>query len=98
MCHSHFFFISLLTFGILFSTAVNAKVVAKPLILGIPVLTSIIFVLRIVLVAKIVMSGILSSIFFIVALYSVFLTALFLLHYLVYLNQYEQVLIYDYLI
>ena len=64
----------LLTFGISFSTAVNAEVVAKPLILGISVLTSFIFVLKIVLVVKLVISGISSSIFFISILYSVFLT------------------------
>ena len=68
----------LLTFGISFSKAVNAEVVAKPLVLCIPVLTSFIFVLRIVLVAKLLISGILSSIFFILALYSVFLTTSFL--------------------
>ena len=50
---------------------------AKPLILGISALTSFIFVLRIVLVAKLVISGILSSIFLILALYSVFLTTSF---------------------
>ena len=64
----------LLILGILFSTAVNVEVVAKPLILGISVLTSFIFVLRIVLVAKLLISGILSSVFFILALYSVFVT------------------------
>ena len=64
----------LLTFGILFSTAVNAEIVAKPLILGISILTSFIFVLRIVLEATLVISGILSSILFILALYSAFLT------------------------
>ena len=42
------FFIRLLTSGTLFSTAVNAEVVAKSLILGISVLTSFIFVLRII--------------------------------------------------
>ena len=66
------------TFGILFSTAVNVEVVAKPLMRGISVLNSFIFVLRIVLVAKLVISGILSSIFFVFALYSVFLTTSFL--------------------
>ena len=55
-----------------------AEVVAKPLIHGISVLTLFIFVLRIVLVAKLVISGILSSIFFVLALYSVFLTISFL--------------------
>ena len=67
----------MLTLGILFSTAVNAEVVAKPLIRGISVLTSSIFVLRIVLVAKLVISGVLSSIFLILALHSVFLTISF---------------------
>ena len=65
--------------GILFSTAVNSEVVAKLVILGILFLTSFIFVLRIVLVAKSLISGILSSIFFILALYSVFLTTWFLI-------------------
>ena len=50
----------LLTFGILFSTGFKAEVVAEPLILGISVLTSFIFVLRIVLIAKLLVSGILS--------------------------------------
>ena len=63
----------LLVSGILFSTAVNAEVVAKPVILGISFLTSFIFVLRLLLVAKLLIPGILSSIFFILALYSVFL-------------------------
>ena len=67
----------LLTFGILFSTAVNVEVVAKPLILVISALTSFIFVLRTVLVVKLVISGILSLIFFTLALYSVFLTTSF---------------------
>ena len=88
----------LLTSVILFSTAVRAVVVAKLLILGILALTSFILALRVVLVAKLVISGIASSIFFILVLYSVFLATSFLLHYLVYLNQQEQVLIYQYLI
>ena len=50
----------MLILGILFSKAVNTEVVAKPLILGSSVLTSFIFVLRIALVAKLVISGILS--------------------------------------
>ena len=82
MCHSQFFLTRLLTFGILFSTAVNAEVVAKPLILGISVLTSFIFVLFLYfcnsLVAKLVIPSILSSIFLILALYAVFLTTSFL--------------------
>ena len=68
----------MLTFGILFSTVVNAEVIAKPLILAISVLISFIFVLRTVLVAHLVISGILSSIFFIFELCSVFLTTSFL--------------------
>ena len=68
----------MLTFGILFSTVVNAEVVAKPLVFGISVLTSVIFALRIVLVAKLVKLGILSSIVFIFALFSVFLMTSFL--------------------
>ena len=62
----------LIVSGILFSTAVNAEVVDKLLILGIYFLISFIFVLRLMLVAKLPISGILSSIFFILALYSVF--------------------------
>ena len=67
----------LLTFGILFSTAVTAEVVAKLLILGISALTSFIFVLRKVLVAKLVISSVLSSMFLTLALYYVFLTTSF---------------------
>ena len=52
------FLTRLLTLGILLSTAVNAEVVDKLVILGISVLTSFIFVLRIVLVAKLLISGI----------------------------------------
>ena len=68
----------LLILGILFSTAVNGEVVTKSVILGISFLASFIFVLRIVLLARLLISGILSSIFFILALYSVFLTTSFL--------------------
>ena len=68
----------LLTFGILFSTAVNADVVAKSLTLGISVLASFVFVLGTALVTKSLISGMLSSIFFILASYSVFLTTSFL--------------------
>ena len=71
------FLTRLLTLGILFSTAVNAEVGVKPLILRISALTSFILVLRRVLVAKLVISDILSSIFFILVLYSVFLTTWF---------------------
>ena len=59
------FFTKLLTLGILFSTALGA-------ILGISSLTSLTLVLRVVLVAKLEISGILSSIFFILALYTFF--------------------------
>ena len=71
------FLTKLLTLGILFSAAVNAEVVAKSLIFGILALTSFILVLRIVLVANLVISGILSSIFLILRSYSVFLTTSF---------------------
>ena len=98
LCHSHLFLTRLLTFGILFSAAVNAEVVAEPLIFSISILTSFNFVLRIVLVAKLEILGILSSIFLILELYSVFLTTSFLATLYFYLNQQEQVRIYQYLI
>ena len=82
----------LLSLGTLFSPSVRAVVVAKLLILDVSPLTSFILALRIVLVAKLIITGVLSSKFFIVALYTSFLTLLF------YLNQQEQVLIYQYLI
>ena len=50
----------LLTLGILFSTAVKAVVVAKLVMFGISPLTSFILALRIVLIAKLVISGSLS--------------------------------------
>ena len=53
----------LLILGILFSTAVNPEVVAVPVILAISFLTWFIFVLKIDLLAKLLISGILSSIF-----------------------------------
>ena len=107
-----FFLTKLLTLGILFWTAVRVVVVAKLVILGILFLTSCILALRavvvatsvvlgisfltsfvlaliFVLVAKLVISGILSSIFLI-------LTS-FLLHHLIYLNQQDQVLIFQHL-
>ena len=77
MYHNLFFLTKLLTLRILFSTAINAEVVTKPIILGISFLTSFIFVIRIILVAKLVIWGILSSIFFIFRLYLVFLTTSF---------------------
>ena len=64
----------LVILGILLSIAVNAEVVAKPVTVGIWFLISFIFVLRSVLLAKLLISDILSSMFFILALYSVFLT------------------------
>ena len=66
------FLTRLLKVGVIFSTAVNEEVVAKPLILVISDLTSFIFVLRIVLVAKLVISSILPSIFLILALHLIF--------------------------
>ena len=58
-----------------FILALRAVVVAKLVILGISFLTSFILALKVVLVAK--LSGILSLIFFIFALYTSFLTTLF---------------------
>ena len=66
----------LLWSGILFSTAVRAVVIAKLVILGISFLaTSFILELRVVLVAKLVMSSILYSICLTLALHTSFLTA-----------------------
>ena len=67
----------LLTLGILFSTAVRAVVATKLVILVIFFLTSFILPSRVALVAKLVISDILSSIFFILALYTYFLTTSF---------------------
>ena len=53
----------LLTLGTLLSTAVKALVVARLVILGISPLTSFILAVRVVFVAKLIMSGILSLIF-----------------------------------
>ena len=58
------FLSKLLTLGILFSTAVRAVVVGKLVISGISLLISVILRLREALVAKLVMSEILPSIFF----------------------------------
>ena len=49
-----------LTLDILFSTAVTAVVVAKPVIIGVLPLTSLILVLRAAVIAKPVIIGILS--------------------------------------
>ena len=81
-----------------FILALRETLVVKLEILSISPLISFILALRVVLVAKLVISGILSAISFILALYTSFLTTYFLLHRLVYLNQQEQVLIYQYLI
>ena len=54
-----------LTFSILFSTVVRAAVVAKLVTLGISPLTSFILALRVAIVAELVISSILSSIFLI---------------------------------
>ena len=64
--------IKLLTLGILFSTAVRAELLVKLVILGISPLTSFILTLRGALVANLVTWGILSSILFILALYTSF--------------------------
>ena len=60
MCFSQFFLARLLTLGILFSTVVRAAVVSKLVVLGISPLTLFILALRLVLVNKLVISGILS--------------------------------------
>ena len=64
--------IYLLYSGILFSTAVRAVVVAKFVMLVILLLTSFILASRVVLVAKLVISGILSSLYLILVLYTFF--------------------------
>ena len=92
----------LVILGILFLTsfilALKAVViVAKLVILGISFLASFILAVRVVLVASLV-SGISSSIFVVLALYTSFLTISFLLHHLVYLNQQKQVLSYQHLV
>ena len=81
-----------------FILALREAFVAKLVKLGILFLNSFNLALRVVLGAKLVISGILSSIFLILALYRFFLTKLFLLHHLVYLNQEEQILIYQHLL
>ena len=67
------------------------EVIAKLVRLGISLLREL--ALRAVLVAKLEIPDMLSSLFFILALYTSFLTTLFLVHHLVYLNQQEQLLI-----
>ena len=59
----------LLTLGTIFSTVVRAAVAANLVILGLSPLTSFILALRVVLVDRLVISGILSTIFFTLGLY-----------------------------
>ena len=66
------FLTRLLILGISFSTAVRAVVVAKLLILGIFDLTSFMLALRVVLLGKLVISSILTSMFLIFTFYYVF--------------------------
>ena len=84
ICNSFFSFIKLcivvsfltklLTLGILFSTGVKAAIVTKLVILGISPLTTCILALREALVAKLVISGILSSIFFLTTSFFYYIT------------------------
>ena len=69
-----FFLTKLLTLGISFSTAARAAVVAKLVMLGISFLTLFTLLLRVVLIAKLVILDILSSIFLMLALYTPFFT------------------------
>ena len=71
------FFTKLLTLGILFLTALRAFLVAKWVILVISSLISFTLALRVVLVAQLVMSGILCSMFLILALHTSFLMTSF---------------------
>ena len=104
------FLTRLITFGILFSTVVRAAVAPRLVILAISPLTSFILALRQALAATLVISGILYSIFLILALYTSFLTTSFfttslslqkqvnLLYFLNCLNHLVHFLIYQYLI
>ena len=78
------FLTKLLTLGTLFSTAVKVIIVARLLILGTLSVNSSFLELRSAVVAKLTISGILSSILLI--LYSSFLTTSFLTTLLIYLN------------
>ena len=98
MGYGLFFLTKFLAIGIVFSTAARAVEVAKLVMPKILHLTSFILALRVVLVAKLLISGVLSSVFLNLTLYTSFLTTSFLLHYLVYLNQHEQALIYQHLL
>ena len=95
--------VKLVIFGIStwtsFILALREALVSKLVKLDISPLTSLILALRVVLVATLVISGILFSIFFILALYTSFLTtSFFTQHHLIYLNRQEQVIIYQHLI
>ena len=76
-----FLFVSFLTkllkLGILFSTAIRAVIAAKTVIWGISPLMPFISVLREALVAKLLIPGILSSMYIILALYTSFLRTSF---------------------
>ena len=67
----------LLALGILSSAAVRALVASKFVILSVSPLTWFILELRVFLVATLVISGILPSIFLVLALYTSFLTTTF---------------------
>ena len=74
------FLTKLLALGVLFSTPIREPVVANLVILGTSPLTSFLLALRVVLLPTLVMSGILSSIFFNLALYESFLaTSVFII-------------------
>ena len=66
------FLTKLLTFAVLFSTAVNAEVVAKPLILGVLPSISVILALKSVFLMRPLVSGILFLIFDLFASYLLF--------------------------
>ena len=72
----------------------RAVIIAKLVKLGI----SFILELPVMLVAKLVILGTLSSVFLVLVLHTSFLTTSFLLYHLVYLNQQEQVQMYQHLI
>ena len=71
------FLTKLLTVGILFSTALRGVLVAKLVILGISPLTSFVLTLIVASVAKLEISGTLSSTFLILTSYTSFLTSSF---------------------
>ena len=73
MFYSQFFLTKLLTLGISFSKTFRAALVAKLVISRISPLNSLILTLSAVSVTNLVISGILSLTFFILALYTSFL-------------------------